>query len=102
MHCRRPARRATAQTTASGGRTWRSTEVASHGAHAGASDTIQFLDRTHGWLVVQEPTAPFATLFATRDGGRHWHNVAGLQTRLNKNLKTEVKDEKFADSLPRT
>jgi photosystem II stability/assembly factor-like uncharacterized protein len=64
--------------TGDGGRTWRSTPVASHGAHAGASDTLQFLDARRGWLVVLEPTAPSASLFATRNGGVSWQPVSSL------------------------
>jgi photosystem II stability/assembly factor-like uncharacterized protein len=70
--------RAKVYRTRDGGRTWRSTPVASHGAHAGASDTLQFLDARRGWLVVLEPTAPAASLFATRDGGASWRPVASL------------------------
>jgi photosystem II stability/assembly factor-like uncharacterized protein len=64
--------------TDDGGRTWRSAEVASHGAHGGARDTIQFVDARHGWLVVEEPTASFASLYATSDGGAHWRQVTRL------------------------
>jgi len=73
-----PSVRAFLYRSANGGRTWRVTEVPSHGAHADARDSIQFLDARRGWLTVQEPTAPFATLYRTDNGGATWQRVSGL------------------------
>lgn len=46
--------------------------------NAGAGDTIQFLTARLGWLAQQEPTAPFALLYRSSNGGASWHAVRRL------------------------
>jgi photosystem II stability/assembly factor-like uncharacterized protein len=62
--------------TADVGRTWRRVAaLETHSCNAGATTTISFINARLGWSTVIEPTASFARLYRTRDGGRSWKPV---------------------------
>ena len=68
--------RETLYRTADGGRTWKTTSVASHSMAGGSTDTLYFTDAQHGWLTNLNPTGPNATLYRTSDAGRTWQRAS--------------------------
>lgn len=64
--------------TANGGRTWRRiAAMPTHSCHGGATTSISFVSVRRGWSTLVEPTASFATLSRTTDGGRSWRLIRG-------------------------
>ena len=62
--------------TSDAGRTWVALpQTFDHSCNAGATNQLDFLDRSNGFLVKMEPTGPGASLYRTNDGGRTWPNL---------------------------
>jgi photosystem II stability/assembly factor-like uncharacterized protein len=58
------------------GRTWRTHPFHHrHSCAAGASFRLDALDGRRAWVVQDEPTASFASLYRTTDGGRSWRTI---------------------------
>jgi hypothetical protein len=68
--------------TTDGGRTWLPTpRHFSLDMHGGSYLVADFIDSDHGWISVADPTAPFAMLYRTTDGGETWTQIGSLDRR---------------------
>ena len=67
--------RARVYRTIDAGQTWIAAAVPGHNESAGSRDTISFTGAHTGWLTQLMPNGDVSTLYATVDGGGHWHRV---------------------------
>jgi photosystem II stability/assembly factor-like uncharacterized protein len=61
--------------TGDAGRHWTRYRFQSHYCGAGSNFLLSALDARRAWVVRNEPTASYASLFATTNGGRSWRKV---------------------------
>ena len=61
----------TAWRSVDGGRTWNRAAAGNHSCSLGTAH-VQFVDALHGWIVLNSPTGPDASLEMTSDGGATW------------------------------